>query len=239
MLNVLTGERYKNITKETEGVLKGEYGATPAPVDVGLQEKVLDGGEAVTCRPADLLQPEFENLKAELLSIADEQLLEFGKSLEDDVLTYALFPQPGLKFLKNRNNPDAFEPKPEIAEVIEPSTSTASAPGSSEVYTVEVQGQQYVVKVTPGGEITATEKVVAAPALSSTASVGITAPLAGNVFKVIVSEGQQVQSGDVVLVLEAMKMETEIRASSAGIVSRVLVREGDSVSASDTLITLS
>jgi len=78
---------------------------------------------------------------------------------------------------------------------------------------------------------------VASPAIS-TGGVGITAPLSGNVFKIHVAPGDQVKSGDVVVVLEAMKMETEIRATNAGQVGEVLVREGDSVSASDTLITL-
>ena len=61
VLNVISGERYRNITKETEGVLKGEYGATPAPMNQKLQAKVLNGKQAINCRPADLLEPEFEN----------------------------------------------------------------------------------------------------------------------------------------------------------------------------------
>ena len=113
------------------------------------------------------------------------------------------------------------------------------APSDSETYTVEVQGQQYVVRVSAGGDLQS-----AAPVAESTSPVayagviGITAPLAGNVFKLNIAAGDEVKSGDVVLVLEAMKMETEIRASSSGQVKQVLVREGDSVSASDTLITL-
>ena len=98
VLNVLTGERYKSITKETEGVLKGEYGATPAPVNAELQEKVLDGGEAITCRPADLIEPEFEKQKAELLAIAKDEGITLANEV-DDTLSYALFPQAGLKFL--------------------------------------------------------------------------------------------------------------------------------------------
>lgn len=67
VINVLTGERYKSITKETAGVLKGEYGATPASVNAELQARVLEGGQAITCRPADLLQDELDHLTKELL----------------------------------------------------------------------------------------------------------------------------------------------------------------------------
>jgi oxaloacetate decarboxylase alpha subunit len=249
VLNVLTGNRYQSITKETEGVLKGEYGATPAPVDTALQEKVLAGGTAITGRPADDLQPEFEKLKKELLSIADDKPLVFGENLDDDVLTYALFPQPGLKFLENRNNPSAFEPMPQAQEAVTPSSAVAPSSNNNgaEVYTVDVQGQQYVVKVTPGGDIQSAIPVansaLAVPTqnsgpIGSVSQVGVTAPLAGNIFKVMVKPGDHVQSGDVVVVLEAMKMETEIRAASAGQVQEVLVQEGDSVSPGATLVTL-
>ncbi|MFT5102193.1 MAG: oxaloacetate decarboxylase alpha subunit [Patiriisocius sp.] len=239
VLNVLTGERYKNITKETEGVLTGEYGSTPAPVNQQLQARVLEGREPTTCRPADLLEPEFEKLKVELQGLEKSESLMFGEFIDDDVLTYALFPQVALKFLANRNNPDAFEPAPgkEPAVVASPSTSVSPA-SRPETYTVEVQGQQFVVTVSPGGDLTSAAPLAAVAPVTAASAVGITAPLSGSIFKVIVKEGDQLQSGDVVLVMEAMKMETEIRTSSAGTVSQVRVREGDSVSAGDTLVTL-
>src|SRR5690625_2528570 len=113
-MKVLTCERYKTITRDTEGVLKGEYGATPAPVNRELQAKVLNGQEPSTVRPADLLEPEMEKLRKELLAEAGEGgiALSEGDRQIDDVLTYALFPQVGLKFLKERSNPNAFEPVP-------------------------------------------------------------------------------------------------------------------------------
>jgi oxaloacetate decarboxylase alpha subunit len=150
------------------------------------------------------------------------------------VLTYALFPQVGLKFLANRTNPSAFEPRPGIER---PAVSSPTAAGGSAVYTVEVSGEQFVVKVTEGGDIESATPVAASSA-PVPAGIGVTAPLAGNIFKVFVQLGDVVASGDVVLVLEAMKMETEIRAASGGTVSQVLVREGDAVDAGDTLITL-
>jgi oxaloacetate decarboxylase alpha subunit len=246
VLNVLTGVRYGNITKETEGVLKGEYGATPAPVNAELQAKVLNGEGPVTCRPADLLKPEFETLKKELVSLQAEKGLIFGENIDDDVLTYVLFPQPGLKFLANRNNADAFEPKPQsIDQTAVSATLPTAVLGAPEVYTVEVEGQAYVVRVTPGGDIesatpagaaTGGASVISAP--SAPATTGITAPLAGNVFKVLVNPGDVVASGDVVVVLEAMKMETEIRTSTGGTVNQVLARDGDAVAVGATLVTL-
>jgi len=233
VLNVLAGERYKNITRETEGVLKGEYGTTPGPVDTELQQRVLAGGELVTCRPADNLVAEFETLKSKLLALEESENLKFGENIDDDVLTYALFPKPGLKFLANRNNPSAFEPPPGT----ELKAAPAASVGGPETYTVEVEGKSYIVRVTPGGDIQSTPAPAAEPTIT-TGSIGIAAPLSGNVIKIVVEPGEVVASGDIVLVLEAMKMETEIRASSAGTVKEIVVREGDSVNVGDTLVTL-
>ena len=135
VLNVLTGERYKTITKETAGVLKGEYGSTPAEVDSQLQQRVLDGAEAITCRPADLIDAELDSLEAELVAKAKEDNIELAEEQVDDVLTYALFPQIGLKFLKNRNNPDAFEPKPTLVTTEKP--APAAKPASPQKQSTE------------------------------------------------------------------------------------------------------
>jgi oxaloacetate decarboxylase alpha subunit len=238
VLNVLTGERYKTIAKETAGILKGEYGATPAPVNAALQERVLEGSDPVTCRPADNIPAEFEAQKSELQGLQKEKDLVFGENIDDDVLTYALFPQVGLKFLANRNNPDAFEPPLGIEPVQAAAKSAASTSVSAtEVYSVEVEGKQFVVKVSSGGNIESTTPVEAVTPAAVTTH-GVTAPLAGNIFKVLVKPGDAVKSGDVVVVLEAMKMETEIRSGEVGTVSEILVQEGDAVGAGDTLITL-
>jgi oxaloacetate decarboxylase alpha subunit len=243
VINVLTGERYKSISRETAGVLKGEYGATPAPVNAELQARVLDGDEAVTCRPADLLLPEMEKLTAELQSIATEQGLRLssGDDLVDDVLSYALFPQIGLKFLQNRDDASAFEPAPgTLPEPAAPQSAPVAAAigdvAQPSVYTVTVSGQSYVVQVAEGapGELGSVAPVVA-PASTGEA---IPAPLAGNIFKVSVTAGAMVQAGDVIIILEAMKMETEVRAPRAGSVVSVNVKQGDSVAVGDTLLTL-
>lgn len=242
VLNVLTGNRYESITQETKGVLKGEYGATPAAVNAELQAKVLEGGEAITCRPADLLDDEFEMQRAELTRLSNEEGFELANEV-DDTLTYALFPQVALKFLKNRNNPDAFEPAPSETDVS--ATSAQSSADSEGVYTVEVKGKSYVVKVRDGGDVSALTELPAAAGASSvsepaTSAVGqeLAAPLSGNVVKVTVSVGDMVNEGDVVVILEAMKMETEIRAASSGRITEVATKSGDAVRVGDTLLSI-
>ncbi|EAA8258211.1 oxaloacetate decarboxylase subunit alpha [Salmonella enterica subsp. enterica] len=246
VLNVLTGERYKTIAKETAGILKGEYGHTPVPVNAALQARVLEGGAPVTCRPADLLKPELAQLEADIKRQAAEKGIRLAENAIDDVLTVALFPQVGLKFLENRNNPAAFEPLPQ-AESAKPAVKTekAAKPAASGIYTVEVEGKAFVVKVSDGGDIS--QLTAAVPAASSApvqaaapagAGTPVTAPLAGNIWKVIATEGQTVAEGDVLLILEAMKMETEIRAAQAGTVRGIAVKSGDAVSVGDTLMTL-
>ncbi|MCK6262324.1 sodium-extruding oxaloacetate decarboxylase subunit alpha [Vibrio sp. ZSDE26] len=242
VINVLTGERYKSITKETAGLLKGEYGAAPAEVDQELQAKVLDGAEPVTCRPADLLDNELDSLTTELLEKAKTDGISLAEDTVDDVLTYALFPQVGLKFLKNRRNPEAFEPAPS-AEQAQPQVTASPAAGGIESYSVKVDGQVYDVEVGPQGELTSVAPAqgsapVAAPVAPAGNSESVPAPLAGNIFKVNVQAGAQVAEGDVLLILEAMKMETEVRAARGGIVQDLHVKEGDAVTVGSPLLSL-
>ena len=238
VLNVLGGERYKTIAKETAGILKGEYGRTPAPVNAALQARVLDGADPVTCRPADLLKPELAQLEADVKRQAQEKDITLAENAIDDVLTVALFPQPGLKFLENRHNPAAFEPVPQVEEAKSAAPAKAAASG---VYTVEVEGKAFVVKVSDGGDVSqlsaAAPVAAAAPAPAGTGTP-VTAPLAGTIWKVLASEGQAVAEGEVLLILEAMKMETEIRAAQAGTVRGIAVKSGDAVAVGDTLLQL-
>ncbi|MBA6264768.1 MAG: sodium-extruding oxaloacetate decarboxylase subunit alpha [Colwellia sp.] len=239
VLNVLTGERYKSITKETAGVLKGEYGATADKVNAELQARVLDGGEAITCRPADLIKPELDNLTAELETLAKEKKIDLADEVIDDVLTYALFPQIGLKFLENRNNPDAFEPVPTIEDAVATSAPAKSST-APESYAVSVDGKVFDVVVAQGGDISQITQPSSGQATkpSSSASEALNAPLAGNIFKVLVHEGDEVAAGEVVIIMEAMKMETEIRAVNSGIITSVDVKEGDSVTVGQALLSL-
>ncbi|ENV1280737.1 sodium-extruding oxaloacetate decarboxylase subunit alpha [Vibrio cholerae] len=246
VINVVLGERYKTITKETSGVLKGEYGKTPAPVNTELQARVLAGAEAITCRPADLIAAEMPTLQDRVLQQAKEQHITLAENAIDDVLTIALFDQVGWKFLANRDNPEAFEPAPQAAS----SASTPKMPTekskvqpveSHGVYTITVNNQSYVVKVDEGGDLT---HVAPAPSANHTqvpsAAEGenLAAPLSGNIWKIHASAGDEVAEGDVLLILEAMKMETEIRAPRAGVISAIEVNEGDAVQVGDALLVL-
>ncbi len=245
VINVLTGERYKSITKETAGVLKGEYGATPASVNAELQARVLEGGQAITCRPADLLQDELDHLTKELLEKAQVEKITLADAKVDDVLTYALFPQVGLKFLKNRHNLEAFEPVPgkEPAPVATAPASTKPAAGI-ESYSVKVDGVVYDVEVGPQGQLTsvlpAGQKAAPKPTVATTTqgAEAVAAPLAGTIFKIQVEQGDEVAEGDVLIVLEAMKMETEIRAARSGVIQELHVKEGDSVRVGASLLSL-
>jgi oxaloacetate decarboxylase alpha subunit len=240
VLNVLLGERYKNITKETQAILKGQYGATPIPVDKDLQARVLKGEKPITCRPGDLIDAEMGTLSSDLEQKSSDKGFDFHGV--EDVLTYALFPQIGLKFLQNRGNPNAFEPPPGEAPAKKAAAPTApAAAGGAERYQVTVNGQRYDVEVAPGGAISSispqTPAAPAAPAPTATRE-SVDAPLAGNIFKVLVKPGQQVQSGEVLIILEAMKMETEIRAPRSGVVADIAIGEGDTVEVGQKLLEL-
>jgi len=257
VLNVLGGERYKTITKETEGVLKGEYGATPADVNKELQERVLAGSKPITCRPAELLEPEFDSIKEDLLALSKEKNFEIKNEI-DDTLSYALFPHTALKFFMNRDNPDAFEPVPEVEKESDKSANSSESSQSKQggVYTVEVDSRTYLVRVSEGGDVSRFEAAKqaaqgqqqapaqAAPqpqaAESAPAASGhdIAAPLSGIVHKVFVKPGESVSAGDVLLVVEAMKMETEIKSDREGTVQSVHVADGDAVESGDALVTL-
>jgi len=233
VINVMSGSRYATITKETAGVLKGEYGETPLPVDAELQAKVLDGAEPVTCRPADLLEPELEVQTEELQRIAKEKNIRLANDVVDDVLTYALFPQIGSKFLENRDNPDAFEPVPTgVAEAS--AASAGSSFGGTGVYSVRVNGKAFTVEVAESGQLAS---VAAAPAAAGSGEA-VKAVLAGNIFKVHVAPGATVDEGDPLLVVEAMKMETVISSPRSGTIVEVMVSEGDAVAVGDPMVSI-
>ena len=246
VINVLTGERYKTIAKETAGILKGEYGKTPAPVDSALQARVLEGAAPVTDRPADHIAPEIAKIEAEVAEQAKAKGVKLADNAVDDALIVALFPQIAWKFLENRNNPAAFEPAPtgnESAVENKPVSKATQTASGSAVYTVELEGKAFVVKVSEGGDIshvatTAPQAVPQAVPAPATGGTPVTAPMAGNIWKVVATEGQTVAAGDVLFILEAMKMETEVKAAQAGTVRGICVKAGDAVAVGDTVMTL-
>ena len=244
VLNILTGERYKTITREAAGILKGEYGAAPAPVNKELQVRVLEGSEAITCRPADNIEPELEILESEFDKIVLEKNIRVADEKIDDLLTYALFPQVGIQFLENRDNPDFFEPVPKEE------TSSSANEKNEGVYTVSFKGQSYTVSVSDGGTITS----MGTSSDKSSSNSGdsqeesniplangkedVSAPLSGTIWKILVSPNQAVKKGDTLVILEAMKMETEIKATRSGVVLNVSVKESDSVTVGQLLLSL-
>lgn len=95
VFNIITGERYKMVTKEFKGLVRGEYGKTAVPIDPEFRKKIIGDEEPIDCRPADLLEPELEKLKAECAQWSEQP---------EDVLSYAQFPQVAVKFFENRRN---------------------------------------------------------------------------------------------------------------------------------------
>ena len=242
VMNVLSGERYKTIAKETAGVLKGEYGATPAPVNKQLQDRVLEGAQQITCRPADLIEPEMDKLISEVLKKAEVEGVKLAKNIEEDALINGMFAQVGWKFLVNRGNPEAFEAAPDASafimanKIVKPSVID----GVPETYTVNVDGRNFNVTVGPVGAALAIQPIVTEQShvvLESSGSV-VYAPMAGNILKILVDVGSNVEEGEVVVIMEAMKMETEVRSKFSGIVTAVHIKEGGAVAGGNALISL-
>jgi len=237
-LNVLTGERYKMITKETRQCLLGNYGKLPATIDEELLAKVSEGKKLTSCRPADLLDPEWGKACKEL---GDKY------TSEDDRLTYALFGKVALKFFETRGKPQA-EPvaiAPAKTPATAPAPSAAPAvPAGSAVYKVRVNGKDYTVEVSTGGAVSAspttTPAAAPAPAPAPSAASGspLIAPLPGSIFTMICKEGDAVNEGDTVLIMESMKMESEVNAHQSGTIQSILVKEGDNVQTGDELVII-
>ena len=242
VMNVLSGERYKTIAKETAGVLKGEYGATPAPVNKQLQDRVLAGAQQITCRPADLIEPEMDKLISEVLKKAEVEGVKLAKNIEEDALINGMFAQVGWKFLVNRGNPEAFEAAPDASAfmMVNKTVKSSVIDGVPETYTVNVDGRNFNVTVGPVGAALAIQPIVTEQshvALESSGSV-VYAPMAGNILKILVDVGSNVLEGEVVVIMEAMKMETEVRSKFSGIVSAVHIKEGGAVAGGNALISL-
>ena len=125
VLNIIAGERYKMFSKESKALLAGEYGRLPGKVNEQVRRKAIgENGKVITCRPADLLSPELENYTKELKGIAQS---------EEDVLSYALFPQVAMKFFENRNKPKADTEEPAISPAKQADTQNAETAKVKEV----------------------------------------------------------------------------------------------------------
>ena len=232
VINVLSGSRYSTVTNEVKSLLKGEYGATPAPVNKDLQQEGIGESAVITCRPADLLNDDFQSVEEEFKNtIAEKNIL--AEASTENILIFAMFPEIGLNFLENINTPDYFESEPlEINEITDSS------------YLVTVDDQEYSVTLKADNSVTIngnsrTQEV--SPSITSAVGAGkvIEAPLGGNIFRTMVSEGESVEADSTVLILEAMKMETEIKSPSAGVIGKIFVKPGDSVKPGTPLFEIS
>ena len=244
IFNVMSGQDYHTITKETAAILKGEYGATPAAVNSKLQARVLKDNQPITCRPADNLPDELADLTNAVNKLSSERDLDLGDDITDAVLTYALFPQIAVKFFANRNNPEVFEAPPSEKELQTTASQKQQVPTTdSQTYTVKVNQQSYTVEVSEGVQpiITNAAPITATHSQKEDISLPTTeikAGLAGSIVKIFVKPGDKVQQSDVLLVIEAMKMETEIRATNAGVVQQVMINAGDTINNGQTLVTI-
>lgn len=232
VINVLSGERYKNITKETRSLLLGEYGRTPIPVNEELQQRVSSDAKVINCRPADLIDNELETIKNKLADAIDEHSLDIELN-EDNILIFAMFPEIGLQFLKNINNPEFFEEEP-----------LSFRSRGSDGYSVKVNGEEYVISINPLGEIKFADGVSAntsatnAQPTSTSNTQPINAQLGGNIFKVLCKVGDVIALDQTVLILEAMKMETEVKSPFAGTITSIDIKEGDAVAPGQLLLTV-
>lgn len=219
VMNVLTGERYKVITNEVVNYVKGLYGKPPAPINKELIRRALEDGEKpITCRPADLLEPEYDKVKRK----AEEKGIV---SKEEDILTYALYPHIAIKFLRGELKPEPIPEEKEVSKFMEIPTE----------YVIEVDGEAYEVRINPkyGTEMKKKKEEITVETEGA-----VTSPLRGMITKIKVKEGETVKKGDVILILEAMKMENPVESPVDGKVEKILVHEGQSVNVGDILMVI-
>jgi len=221
VMNVLGGERYKNVSKEVKDYIKGYYGRPPAPVNRIVAIKIIGNAEVIDSRPADLLEPELDKFRAE-----GEKMGIIKK--DEDVLTYALYPAVAPKFLRGEVIEEPLE-KPKEVE----SAELTSIPTE---YNVEVDGELFDVKVVPTGFIEIGSGSVKAP--NGPVEGGVTSSMQGMILKLKVAKGDKVDKGDIVAVLEAMKMENDIHAPNSGTVQEIFIEEGDTVGTGETLMII-
>ena len=232
VINVLSNARYSTVTNEVKSLLKGEYGATPAPVNKELQRSTIGDSAVISCRPADLIGDNYNGIVDLFHAALRDKDIQVTAS-DENILIFAMFPEIGLAFLEHQSDPEFFEAEP--AEIIEKSDQS---------YLVSIDHQEYSVTVKPDHsiDINGSSEKSGNEELSPLAQVGqgsiISAPLGGNIFKVIAQAGQSLEADATVLILEAMKMETEIKTPRVGIVTKIFVQSGDSVKPGDPLFEI-
>ncbi len=266
-------ERYKMITGQVKDLCYGLYGKTAVPINEEVQKKALKGyprgEEPITCRPAEVLEPELDKAKAEIGELAVDM---------DDLILYAQFPVTGKKFLEwkyGKSEPpaavkaitmDEVKKKDEIlkkakaGELIEAKGDAPPKSQNVRTFNVFVDNEYYNVEVDPTGDVQvvmpSTAPVAASPASATAAPVAapvatpepeavpadgtvMLAPMPGMIVKYDKNDGDAVKKGDTVLVLEAMKMENALTAPCDGTVQGIKFASGDSVAKGAVLCIIS
>jgi oxaloacetate decarboxylase alpha subunit len=232
VINVLSNSRYSTVTNEVKSLLKGEYGSTPAPVSKDLQQNSIGDSAVISCRPADLISDNYNEIVENFNSALIAKDLKIDCS-DENILTYAMFPEIGLAFLEHQSDPDFFETEP--ADILEQADSSYLVSIDDKEYSVVVKSNNSVE--INGSSVKSTNEQPSHAAQAGPGSI-ISAPLGGNIFKLIAQEGQSLEPDATVLILEAMKMETEIKSPAAGVVTKIFVKPGDSVKPGDPLFEI-
>ena len=236
VMNVLAGERYKNITKESKEYLKGMYGRPIGEVNEELRKKALGDEKPITCRPADLLEPELPKL--------EKENIPFLKTLEDK-LSYILHPKPALEFFKAREKGELHLYKEKLHKKLEkeiqaPASKTSqrqssTAKGGVACYKVVLEGKTFQVQVMDS-EI---ESIVVKKDIEvNDANYEVKADLPGSIIEIHVQEGDEVQEGENLMVIESMKMMNNIICPANGTIVSIKVNAGDNVQIGSVLLTL-
>lgn len=223
VLNVLTGERYGQVTQETKNYLLGQYGHAPGEVNEDVRKAIIGDERPIEGRPADVIPPELDRLRAEA-----EKLGVLHK--EEDLITYALYPQVAVRFLRGEASEEALRTP---VQAVMANLPTLELPAD---VNVEVDGEMYHVKISPVRQKPA--EMARARRLKRAPEGAVVAPMSGMMLSINVKVGDKVNKGDVVATIEAMKMQNEIRSPHGGVVKEILVAEGDVLNSKDVIMLL-
>ncbi|UCD09865.1 MAG: sodium-extruding oxaloacetate decarboxylase subunit alpha [Dehalococcoidales bacterium] len=223
VLNVLLGERYKQVTQEVKNYLLGLYGRPPGPVNEEIRNQVIGDEPVMEDRPAEMLEPELEKLSEE------------GHNLgiihsEEDLMTYALYPQVAVKFLRGELKEEAM---PSPLEATSKSSGSADLPAE---FSVDVDGEVFNVKVS--SVMSKTISVDSPQKPQEVPDGAIVSKMQGMILAVKVKAGDKVKEGDILLTIEAMKMQNNIVAEYDGTVKELFTFQGEVVNAGDILMVV-
>jgi pyruvate carboxylase subunit B len=259
-LNVLHGERYKVVTKEVKDYVKGLYGRPPAPIKEEVLRKVLGDEEPLYhIRPADLLEPELERIR--------EEAIKAGAKSEEDVLSYALFPLVAKEFFEWREKGEPYVPELEEKEeekrenipvefviTVHGEQYHVQIAGRGErtqegrTFFIRLDGRLEEVLLKPVRELSPTEVVSGdlsslgmevKPKRSKPVALGdVASPISGKIVNIKVKPGDEVKEGDVLFVVEAMKMENEVHSPISGVVEEVLAQVSETVNPDEVVVRI-